>query len=97
MHLEQAICPLCYNLYPETLAHKKYPFCPDCGSEAIDVEVVPLRRYLAETSTASLIQWRDSWAAITGFRENYKAAKLERIERAMLLKAEYQAERGAAQ
>ncbi len=83
---DRSICPLCFSLYPEDLARADWPVCPDCDSEAKAVQVVPLRGFLAETPLEALVDLRGRWAAATGFREAYHAAKLQRIDDAIALK-----------
>ena len=52
----------------------------------MDVVVLPLDQFLAETSDETLIELRGKWAAATGFLESYKMAKLKRIDDVIVLK-----------
>ena len=87
--LDKSICPICFHFYPASLAREEYPFCPDCGSEAMDVSVIPLGEFLNKNSLEELAELRDKWAAATEFRETYKAAKLRRILRVIELKKQF--------
>jgi hypothetical protein len=84
--LDRSICPLCFRLYPSSLARSEWPMCADCSSEAIDMDVIPLRRYLADNSLRELTELRDSWAASDEFLPAYKAEKLKRISYVLELK-----------
>jgi hypothetical protein len=78
------LCPVCFHFY--ATIDPKWPTCPDCGSEAMDVDVVPLDQFLQEHTLENLQDTREKWAAVQGFRETYKQKKLERIDKVISLK-----------
>jgi hypothetical protein len=96
MKANQSICPICFDVYPASSAAQDPALCPDCGSEAIDIELVPLGTFLAETSTQKLTELRERWIAATGFLESYKAAKLQRIDAVLALRRSLDAGRAEA-
>ena len=80
------ICPICFKTHPIAMARAQYRECPDCGSEAIGVDLVPLSEYLAGHTLEALQEQREQWAIVTGFYESYKADKLKRIDHVIALK-----------
>jgi hypothetical protein len=83
---EKSICPLCFNIWPIEYARKGYGECPDCGSEAIGVDLVPLNQFLKDETLESLRALLAKWDKATGFYESYKQAKRKRIEAVIRMK-----------
>lgn len=77
---ESMICPVCFRRYSAMTIPKEYPLCPDCDSEAIGVEVVPLGDFLNETSLAQLEEISADWSASQEFLPDYKQTKQRRID-----------------
>lgn len=55
----------------------------------MEIDVVPLRTYLADTSLDKLLEDREKWESVKGFRASYKAEKLRRILQIIELKKEF--------
>jgi hypothetical protein len=83
---DSSICPVCFTLYPIAAARSQNPTCPDCGSEAIEVDLEPLTTFLERHCEAELREKLSKWNAATGFYESYKEAKRKRIEVAIAAK-----------
>lgn len=83
---ESFICPVCFRLYPKRSVDPDYPLCGDCGSEAMDIELIPLGRFLSESSLNELEQTQKKWNEATEFYESYKQEKAARISRVIRLK-----------
>lgn len=45
----------------------------------MEIDVIPIRTYLTETPLQRLLEIREKWEAVEGFRPSYKAEKLQRI------------------
>jgi hypothetical protein len=63
-----------------------YPFCPDCSSEGIELQVVPLAEFLATTTAEGLDDLLMRWEAIDGFLSAFKDLKSRRIRHLLALK-----------
>jgi len=84
---DQAMCPICFKLYPVCRLNDEWPTCPDCESEAITVDLVAMSDFLGRHTIADLRALLEKWNAASGFRETYKRQKQERIEHLIALKA----------
>jgi hypothetical protein len=83
---ERYLCPACFTQYSSTQIQLEWPTCPDCYSEAIEIDVIPLEKFLADTSLAMLQEWLDSWASAKGFNPEYHARRRRQIEAVIALK-----------
>lgn len=82
----ETVCPLCcYILAPGTVS-ADYPICPDCSSEGIDFDVVPLADFLDRTTVDKLNDSLRRWESLDGFLPAYKELKSERIRYLISLK-----------
>jgi hypothetical protein len=86
---DRLICSICFQSFHPSAVDAQRPSCPHCDSEAIDTEVIPLRRFLGETSLQDLVELERTWSEATGFYESYKQAKLKRIQRVVKLKKQF--------
>ncbi|HEV8268987.1 MAG TPA: MmcQ/YjbR family DNA-binding protein [Thermoanaerobaculia bacterium] len=79
---DKALCPVCFGEYPSTLLRKGplYRSCPDCSSEAMEIEVVSKAAFLEKTTLAELTDLRDRWKNEKGFLPEYHARKLRRLD-----------------
>lgn len=73
------ICPLCFGRYGPGEIIAAYPTCPDCSSEAIDVEVEDFASFMASKTYADLDDVLRRWEQVEGFLPAYKEAKASRI------------------
>ena len=84
---EETICPLCLERYPPNDLIEDYPYCPDCGSEGMDIDVEMFSSYMARNTEADFDARLLEWDQAEGFRPEYKAAKRQRIINLRELKA----------
>ena len=82
----ESVCPLCCDILPPDTVSVDYPFCPDCSSEGIDFEVVPLDDFLGRTTVAELNDLLRRWEATEGFLPAYKELKSQRIRHLIALR-----------
>ena len=75
----ETICPLCLEHYPQNHIVIKYPFCPECSSEAIDYAVEPFNKFVESKSVSDFNAMLVKWDAQEGFRPEYKEQKRARI------------------
>lgn len=75
----ETICPLCFERYGVREIITAYPMCPDCSSEAIDIEVEPYDSFMASKTYADLDEVLRRWEQVDGFLPAYKEAKTSRI------------------
>lgn len=73
--MSEFVCPVCFA------THRRGGTCGDCGSEAIEVDLVPMKDFLSGVTVAEMEDTAARWREATGFLETYKAAKQARIER----------------
>ena len=79
------ICPLCFLQFPRSAAMAT---CPDCGSEAIEIDAVPLSQYLTDHTLNDLQTLLAKWdAAAKSFNPSYHAAKRARMVAVIEMKA----------
>ena len=89
------LCPVCFRLYASNTVDREYPMCSDCGSEAMDIEVVPLKQYFSQTLLKELLEQETEWRAAKGFYDSYKQEKLKRMAQVIKLKKEFDADPSA--
>ena len=94
--LDECICPVCFSFHPGFRVRLECPTCPDCASEALTVDVILLKHFLAEATLDKLVEMRNEWALIEGFNETYKGEKLKRMSRVVELKKEFDTLQGFA-
>lgn len=75
----RTICPLCFEQYEAGEIIAEYPMCPDCSSEAMDIEVEGLADFIASKTYADLDGVLRRWEQVEGFLPAYKEAKASRI------------------
>jgi len=75
----RTICPLCFEQYGAGEIVADYPMCPDCSSEAMDIEVEGFADFMAEKTYAELNDVLQRWESTDGFLPAYKDAKAARI------------------
>jgi len=91
---EKSICPVCFTIWPIEQARKGYGTCPDCDSEAIGIELVPLDQFLKDETVESLRELLAKWEKAEGFYESYKQAKSKRIEAVIKMREAIERPRG---
>ena len=74
------ICPACLEQFPAGSIPVEAPCCPDCYSEALQVDVVPYREFLDRNSAEQLEEMRVRWSTKTGLLPQFKALVANRIE-----------------
>jgi hypothetical protein len=84
----KTVCPLCACLFQPGSVSADFPFCPDCSSEAMDIEVLPLDGFLDSKSLADFDDMLARWEAADGFRSEYKQLKSDRLRHLRSLKLE---------
>jgi len=77
---DKALCPVCFKEYGVSRLRRERPTCPECDSEAMEIDLVSKRKFLAKISLAEIQGLRDSWAKDTRFLPAYHSEKLARIE-----------------
>jgi len=82
----ESVCPLCFDIFPPGTMPADYPFCPDCSSEGIDLEVALLADFLGGTTADDLSDLLRRWEATDGFLPAYKDLTSERIRHLIALK-----------
>lgn len=82
----EAICPVCAEIFPPGSVSKDFPTCPECYSEAIEVEVQPLGSFMASKTVRELEDMLTRWEATQGFRPEYKKLKADRLRHLIHLK-----------
>ena len=82
----ETVCPICACIYPPRSVSSEYPFCPDCSSEGMDLEVIPLKIFLNSTSLSEFDEMLARWEAVDGFRPEYKQLKSDRLRHLRSLK-----------
>lgn len=75
----ETVCTLCLDRFPPGRLSSDFPFCPDCYSEGMDIEVTPLAQFLAGKRPQDLDEMLARWEATEGFLPGYKALRTERI------------------
>jgi hypothetical protein len=75
----ETVCPLCLDRFPPGRLASDFPFCPDCFSEGMDVEVTPLAEFLTGKSAQDFAEMLHRWEGAEGFLRQFKALKSERI------------------
>lgn len=75
----ETICPACFERYGSGEIVAAYPACPDCSSEAMDIEVKNFSEFMASTTASELDALLTRWEQAEGFRPEYKKAKAARI------------------
>lgn len=83
----EAVCPVCFTLFPAGTLPAAWPMCPDCASEGIDLGVEPLDAFLASRTLEDLDAIAAEWDAAEGFLPQYKAAKASNIAQLRARKA----------
>jgi hypothetical protein len=73
------ICSLCFERYGPGEIAADYPMCPDCSSEAMEIEVENFASFMASKTYADLEDALQRWQQVEGFRPAYKEAKASRI------------------
>lgn len=73
------ICPICFATYSSGQIIKERPTCPDCASEAIEMDVIPYDKFLADTPLADLEAILRRIEADTYLRESYRNLKADRV------------------
>jgi len=81
-----SVCPLCCEIIPAGTVSAEYPCCPDCSSEAIDIDVIPLAEFLEGKTVEDLRELLRRSEAAEGFLPAYKEIKSERIRQLISLK-----------
>lgn len=76
---EKAICPICLEELDGSLLRDPEASCPDCDGEGIGSELISKTEFLGATPFEQLLEWRDAWAAETGFLRDYHREKLKRL------------------
>lgn len=82
----QTICPACLATYPSGTIIAEWPYCPDCSSEAMDIDVQNLEAYLASHTMEDFDRMLATWHGSDKFLPGFKALVIERIERLRVLK-----------
>jgi hypothetical protein len=82
----ESVCSVCCDIFPPGTVSADYPFCPDCSSEGIELQVVPLADFLAATTAEGLNDLLMRWEAIDGFLPAFKDLKSQRIRHLLALK-----------
>ena len=82
----ETVCPVCACIFPPKSVSSDYPFCPDCSSEGMDLEVILLERFLKSTSVSELDEMLARWEVVDGFRPEYKQLKSDRLRHLRSLK-----------
>lgn len=62
----ESVCPLCCDIFPLGTLSADYPICPDCSSEGIDSDVVPLADFLDRTTVDKLNDSLRHWETLGG-------------------------------
>jgi hypothetical protein len=73
------ICPICLDRFPPGTMSNDHPYCSDCESEAMTIDVVPLEEFLAANTVDDFDNMLAKWDATEGFLPEYKALKSQRI------------------
>jgi hypothetical protein len=73
------VCPICLDRIPPGTVSSDHPYCSDCESEAMTIDVVPLGEFLAAKTIEDFDTMLAKWEAVEGFLPSYKAVKAERI------------------
>lgn len=74
------ICPGCFAHYAPGTISAEYPICPECSSEATEVELIPHADFMDRLSLADLEQIKERWSRREDLLPNYKQAVLKRVE-----------------
>jgi len=75
----ETVCLLCLDRFPPGKLSRDFPFCPDCSSEGMDIEVTSLAEFLAGKRPEDFDEMLYRWERAEGFRPEFKALKSERI------------------
>lgn len=75
----RSICPVCFQQYPPGEVAVDYPFCPDCASEAMDIEVEEFASFMTSKTITDFDVILDRWNQVEGMRPAYKEEKALRI------------------
>lgn len=84
---EETICPICLDRFEPGTIVKDYPYCSDCSSEGMDIDVEGFSSYMNRNTTADFDALLSKWDQAEGFLPEYKAAKRQRIIDLRQLKA----------
>jgi hypothetical protein len=82
----ETVCPICACIFPPRSVSSEYPFCPDCSSEGMDLDVIPLKTFLESKGLPDFDEMLAHWEAADGFRPEYKQLKSDRLRHLRSLK-----------
>jgi hypothetical protein len=74
------ICPACLEQYPPGSIPVDASCCPECYSEAREIDVVSYKEFLDRISVQRLEEMRSRWSTKTGLLPQFKALVATRIE-----------------
>lgn len=81
MNIEQLhVCEICFHTYPSSSVNPEWPTCPDCESEALSINLIPLRTYLESSDRQALEDIKTKIMSNTNLYEHYRKAVADRIE-----------------
>ena len=75
----ETICPACLERYAAATFDSDYPYCPECSSEAMDFDVVPLGDFLNSVSARELNERLLKTRASAGLTPQFKQLLIERL------------------
>lgn len=78
------ICPGCFARYAPNTIRADYPICPDCNSEAKEIELMSHGDFMSRISPADLEQMRERWSQREDLLPMYKQDVLNRIDELVL-------------
>lgn len=82
----QTLCTICACIFPPGTIARAYPFCNDCSSEGMEIEVELLSDFLGRHSVDDLDAMLKRWESADGYLAEYKKLKSERLRQLKSLK-----------
>lgn len=76
----ETICPACLERYSENTIDAEYSTCPECASEAMEIDVIAYSEYLSKTTIEELKSMQLKWAARERLRVEFKSLVAQRID-----------------
>jgi hypothetical protein len=76
---DETICPGCLARYLPNTILVEYPFCPDCSSEAMDIDVVSYREFVDAHPLAEFEEMKRQWDVREGLVPKFKELVSKRI------------------
>jgi hypothetical protein len=86
--LQRSICPVCWRTFEAGEIQVEWPTCPDCYSEAVEVEVLPFDDFVRSKSIADLQEAVRSWQDKGELRESFRKTVVKRIRSVIEVKRE---------